>query len=110
MMPTSTDNFVSGSNSAANSRTTEIKNGSTFTLQLRGFAGVEIFVFPKVSIAMEFGWGPTLSSTGDGESTQESWDAANSTVLTQTSPVAGGSRFVIDTDNAAGNITALFHF
>lgn len=55
---------------------TERKNGSTFYVGLRAFAGVEWFVAPKVSLSGEYTWGLALSSTGHGESTVESWDAA----------------------------------
>lgn len=109
MMPTTTD-FTNNTSGPVSSRETEMSNGTTINLQIRGFVGVEIFVFPKVSLAMEFGWGPSFSTTGEGESTNESWDAANSTVQTQSMPIAGGGSFSLDNDNAGGAITALFHF
>jgi opacity protein-like surface antigen len=37
-------------------RTTETKNGSTFMLGIQGFAGVEWFFAPKVSLGAEYTW------------------------------------------------------
>lgn len=86
----------------------ESKMGSTFGLTLRGFIGVEVFVFPKVSIAAEYGWGLGFSSTGEGESTTEFWNgtAAEST----TSKTGKSSAFGIDTDNTGGALNIIFHF
>jgi hypothetical protein len=104
--------------------------GKTFGINLRGFVGVEWFVAPKVSIAAEYGWGLTMSSTGDGETTTERWGVTATeafTNLTAATPIpdhnvaetvntGGSGSFGIDTDNGAMNagsnarLTLLFHF
>lgn len=86
----------------------ENKAGSTFGLGLRGFIGVEYFFAPKVSISAEYGWGLGFASTGDGETTVESWNGTAAETTTTTT--AGGSTFGIDTDNNGGAIRLLFHF
>jgi hypothetical protein len=55
------------------SRLLNSKTGS-FGLGLRGFAGVEYFFAPKISIGAEFGWGLGMMSSGRGKSTIETWD------------------------------------
>lgn len=55
-------------------RTTETKDGSTFGLNLNAFAGIEWFVAPKISLSGEYTWGLSMTSTGDGSTTAESWD------------------------------------
>jgi hypothetical protein len=84
------------------------KQGSTFSFQLRGFAGLEYFFAPKVSLSAEFGWGPTLQSTGRGELQEERWNgsAAESTV----SNTGKSSQFLFDNDNAAGAINLNVYF
>jgi hypothetical protein len=95
-------------------RTKEIKGGSTLGFGLRGFIGAEYFIFPKMSIGGEFGWGLAFSSTGEGETTTESWDGtAVVTTLTKTGKT---SSFGFDTDNMnsvfgpAGTIRLGLHF
>lgn len=96
-------------------RVTEIKNGSTFQVGLRGFIGVEWFLAPKVSVAAEYGWGLAVASTGGGETTTESWQLASATatepsLVTTTAETGGSSSFGIDTDNNGGVISIFFHF
>ncbi|GIV27310.1 MAG: hypothetical protein KatS3mg027_1124 [Bacteroidia bacterium] len=96
--PTST-NWTTMNGVAMASRTTEVKNGSTFAFGLRGFIGAEYFVLPKMSIGGEFGWGLSFSSTGEGQVTTEFWDGANNAVKTQTTKTGKSSSFALDTDN-----------
>ena len=96
-------------------RVLEDKAGSTFGLTLRGFAGVEVFVFPKVSVGFEYGWGLGFTSTGRGEMQTESWALASSgasapSLVTTTSETGNSSSFGIDTDNTGGALTINFHF
>lgn len=85
------DNFVIA---AGDSRTIDSKSGY-FGLGLRGFAGVEYFFAPKISVGAEFGWGLGMASSGRGETTTQSWDLAPSatanSVITETNP--GNSSF-----------------
>lgn len=95
-------------------RVLEDKAGSTVGFTLRGFAGVELFVFPKTSIAFEYGWGLMVSSTGEGERTEESWtiypNETAASLHTETYITDKSSSFGIDTDNSGGRLTILFHF
>lgn len=108
--PTTTVDFNSGQSSAVSSRTTESKNGSTFGFNLRGFIGAEYFFAPKMSLSAEYGWGLGLSSTGEGESTTESWDSVNNGVRTTTSKSGKSSDFLLDVDNAGGQIVLSMYF
>ncbi len=111
----SMDTVTSKYSNVGTNRTIETKNGSTFGVTVRGFIGVEIFVFPKVSIGAEYGWGLGFSSTGEGETTTEyigpatSTSTANSTneITTRT---GGSSGFGIDTDNSGGQLNINFYF
>lgn len=87
-----------GTNSLAGTWVTENKPGSTFMLGLRGFLGAEYFLFPKISIGAEFGWGLGLNHTGDGSKTIESWNPAANAVKSATIKTGGASTFGIDTD------------
>jgi hypothetical protein len=96
-------------------RPTETKNGSTMGVALRGFAGVEVFVFPKISIGFEYGWGLGFRSTGTGTATTESWtfadaNAVSQSLVTETLDTDRSSSFGIDTDNSGGALTINFHF
>jgi len=96
------------------SRVTEAKAGSTFNLGLRGFIGAEYFLFPKISLGGEFGWGLALATTGEGETTTEGWNGTGvETTVTKTGKT---SSFGVDTDNMnsvfgpAGTIRLSLHF
>ena len=97
------------------SRTLSVKGGNTFGLGLRGFIGAEIFVFPKLSISAEYGWGLMMASTGETITKKEEWKLASSTAtepsLVETETKTGGSSsFGIDTDNNGGQLNIIFHF
>ncbi|HNP49392.1 MAG TPA: hypothetical protein PKK99_11715 [Bacteroidia bacterium] len=93
-------------------RTTEAKNGSTFGFNIRGFIGAEYFFAPKMSLSAEYGWGLGLTSTGEGESTVEFWDAGATTpgVKTVTTKTGKSSNFNLDVDNAGGQIVLSMYF
>ncbi len=109
--PSST-NWGSNINQTTGARTTEDKNGSTFGISLRGFIGAEYFFAPKMSLSAEYGWGLGLSSTGEGETTSEFWDAGATTpgVKTVTSKSGKSSNFNLDVDNAGGQIVLSMYF
>lgn len=94
-------------------RVTSRSNGSTFMIGVRGFAGVEYFILPKISFGGEFGWGIGFSSTGTSKTEIES---RNGTTLgTQTIENGGGSSFGLDTDRNSflaptGQFRANFYF
>jgi hypothetical protein len=93
------------------SRVLNSKDGY-FGLGLRGFAGVEYFFAPKISIGAEFGWGLGLANSGRGEVTTESWDLATPSAtansnITETNP--GNSSFKMSgfgVDNGMGAFLA----
>lgn len=110
-MPNTTIDFNNGNASGVSSRTTESVNGSTFSIGLRGFVGLEYFFAPKLSVGGEFGWGLALNSSGEGETTTESWDILDNRVETRTTISPGASSsFNIDTDNLGGAIRLVGYF
>ncbi len=106
-------NAISATNPVA-SRTTETKMGTSFGIGVRGFIGAEYFLFPKISIAGEFGWGLAFTSTGEGSSTTEGWNGT--AVESTTTNTGGSSSFGIDTDHlnsifgTSGTIRLNLHF
>jgi hypothetical protein len=96
-------------------RVTEVSYGSTMTIGLRGFVGVEWFLAPKVSVSAEYGWGLRMQSQGDGTTTTEEWmpatlTATENSLVTKETTQGGTSSFGIDTDNNGGVISIFFHF
>lgn len=113
--PTTTVDFTTGATSNVSFRTTEMKNGSTMGIGLRGFIGAEYFVLPKISLGIEYGWGFGLMSTGAGTTTVESWNGTGTT--TTTTDTGKSSSFALDTDNNnfgfignSGSVLVHFHF
>lgn len=98
------------SSSIVSGRTTQVKSGTTFGLGLRGFIGAEYFIFPKVSIAAELGWGFMFKNANDGNTVTESWDNINNGVKSRTLVNAGGNSFGIDTDNGYGSLSLQLYF
>jgi len=103
-----TTNFFSGTSGFTTARTSSAKTGVITGLTVRGFAGVEVFVFPKVSVAFEYGYGLRVASTGGGENETEYWD--NTAVQTNTGTGLKIFTFGLDNDNNSGALTILFHF
>jgi len=98
-----------GGNLSGAGRATEIKNGSTFGFGLDGFIGAEYFFAPKMSLSAEYAWGLNLSSTGEGSSTTEAWDATANAVKVTTTKTGKSSSFGVDVVNA-GSITFHLYF
>ncbi len=97
------------------SRTLSSKAGSTFGFGVRGFIGAEYFFAPKISIAAEYGWGLSFTSTGGGETVVENWGLAEPTATTNsryevTTMTGKSGSFGVDTDNLGGAIRLMFHF
>ena len=99
----------------------EGKTGSTLSIGLRGFVGVEYFFMAKASIGLELGWGLMFSRTGEATTSTVFWDdTLNSNAGgTRENTVPGDateqgrgqiSSFGIDTDNAAGALNFFFYF
>jgi len=91
---------------ATGSRTLSTKSGMTFGIGVRGFIGAEYFLFPKVSVGAEYGWGLGYQMTGKGKQTTETTDVINgkTTLGTVTTEKAGSSSFGFDTDLNQGVI------
>jgi len=83
-------------------RVTKEKDGSTFGIGVRGFIGAEYFLFPKISIGAEYGWGIGLSTTGQSTTTVESVGGAPASVGTQETKSGKSSKLGIDTDINGG--------
>lgn len=98
--PTSTTSWstVPNAGTAAGTRTLEDKSGGTMMIGLRGFIGAEYFIFPKMSVGAEFGWGLGMSNTGEGEVKSETWDTVTNAVKATTSKTGKSSTFGLDTD------------
>jgi hypothetical protein len=110
----SAQNTVNGNAFGAGNGVTEIKNGSTFGLALFGFAGVEWFAAPKISIGGEVSWGVGLASRGIGETTSESFNTASNSVQSVTVEGSDGSdkesTFTIDTGISGATVNVNFYF
>lgn len=101
------------------SRITESKSGMAIGLGLRGFIGAEYFIFPKIAVGGEFGWGLVFMTGGTSSVTEES-EGFNSVPAevsgTFTTETSNGSSFGIDTDNVntvfgpAATLRMTFHF
>ncbi len=109
-------------------RVLESKQGTTIGIGVRGFIGVDYFIFPKIAIGAEFGWGIGFQTTGKGKLTTETSgaNAANPPVIVvaeQQTDIAGASKFGIDTDlnqstifgfhgsnTGSASLRATFHF
>jgi hypothetical protein len=98
--PTSTIWTPTVTSASSSSRITKNKSGGSFMLGLRGFIGAEYFIFPKIAIGAEFGWGLGMKSTGEGEVTTQSWDAAATSPQVKSSVTRTGksNSFGLDTD------------
>lgn len=103
--------FTYGDPAAPTSTLQKSKNGFMFGLGARAFAGVEYFVFPKISVGGEFGWGVAFTSVGKAIDVREAGG-----VVTETVQNEGGSTFGMDSNNLntifgpAGSLRMTFHF
>ena len=88
-------------------RETATSSGSTIGLSLGGFAGIEYFFAPKMSLGAEVQWGINVSSTGAGETTSELFDGTNT--ITTTAETGSSSAFGIGT-TPNSMISLNFHF
>jgi len=103
-----TTNFGSniGSDTYGNAaRTLEEKSGMGFGIGVRGFIGAEYFIFPKIAIGAEYGWGIGFQTQGKGKTTVDSIGGPPNSVGTQETETGGSSVFGVDTDiNQAGSM------
>lgn len=112
-------NISIGNAPAADARVITRKNGSTFGIGLRGFIGVEYFLFPKISLGGEFGWGFMMMNNGKSKTTIESMttNTAGNLITGETElEGAKSGEWSLDTDNnnsvwgPAGTLRLNFYF
>jgi hypothetical protein len=96
--PTSYD-FTTNTSGPLGVRVVETKAGNTFGFGVRGFLGAEYFIFPKISIGAEYGWGLGVSTTSEGSRNSDAWDAATSQAKSIIERTSGRSTsWGVDTD------------
>jgi hypothetical protein len=97
-------------------RIDENNEGSSVGLGVRGFIGVEYFIFPKIAFGGELGWGIAFRTVGEGSTKSEYWDTTTRSVISSIVPTGGSTFFGFDSDNLnsifgqAGSIRLTFHF
>ncbi|MDQ3048947.1 MAG: hypothetical protein M3R27_15460 [Bacteroidota bacterium] len=95
------------SENGVNNRELQSKSGMTFGIGVRGFIGAEYFIFPKIAIGAEYGWGIGFQTMGKGKVTTEEQglDSNGDNVVAEIErESAGASKFGIDTDLNQGNV------
>ncbi len=124
---------VQGPTSPRTVRNLSTRERGGFRFGLRGFIGVEYFVFPKISVSAEYGWGYSIATRRGFKSTQEvfvngqngptvfieetnqdnsertkgfSVDNNNGTIFSMNNTLGGNTAL----SGGAGAITILFHF
>jgi hypothetical protein len=80
------------------------KSGMTFGLGVRGFIGAEYFIFPKIAIGAEYGFGLGYQMTGKGRREVETQGGSPLQVANVDYAIAGSSKFGFDTDMNQGKI------
>lgn len=93
---------------------TEYKQGTTFHMGARAFAGVELFLFPKWSVGFEYGFGALFSYTGNAQIISEQWTVpvggTNEQFVTTITDEGGASSFTLDNDLSGGALFMFFYF
>ncbi len=113
-----TNGYTNANGTSLSGRVLANKSGANLLFGLRGFAGVEYFFAPKMSIASEFGWGLGMTTTPRGKVKTEKWDTTNNKA--ETAEKSGNSKgsvlgFAVDEGigkNLApsGAVSIYFHF
>jgi hypothetical protein len=73
--PTTTTNFATGNSAPISSRIISRTNPNSFNLTALGFAGVEYFFAPQISIGAEFTLGLRYTGTNRSDVVREEWEA-----------------------------------
>ena len=112
--PTSTDfltpTATGFAHAPSNTRIQSESSGTGIKVAARAFVGAEYFIFPKMSIGVEFGFSLMYYNQNDGKLSTESWDAASGGVKNKTLAKSGTKGFGVDNDNSGGAIMLNFHF
>lgn len=107
--PTSTTDFENLSTSEINYRMLEIEKDNGIQIGIRAFAGLEYFIFSKISIGGEIGLGYSHNFNGKNKRTTEHWDFENINVTTDIND-GNYSSSNINSDMLNEQIFLLFHF
>lgn len=109
--PTTTTNFNSGAASRQGNRVISRTFANSFNFAAFGFAGVEYFFAPQISIGAEFTLGLRYTGTNRSEVIREEWEA-NSGTLINVSDVDANilTNFGVATGVWSGAINLMFHF
>ena len=109
--PTSTTNFSTGNSAPTSSRIISRTNPNSFNITALGFAGVEYFFAPQISIGAEFTLGLRYTGTNRSEVVREEWEANSGSVI-NVSDVNSDilTNFGIATGVWGGSINLMFHF
>lgn len=101
-----TNGYANGDGSPLTPRVLKDKDGFGMEIGLRGFAGVEYFFAPKISIGAEFGWGFGFVSEGRSSITTEVWDPVSTSAKERV--VEGDSQggFGFGVDDGIGKVGA----
>ncbi len=113
MTPLSTTDFNTGASTYATTRTLQTSSGAMMLFGARGFAGVEYFVAPKISLGGELGYTLGFSTNGKGSKVTEMWNTPAATINTVTTEnfSGGGLRsFGVGMDNINAGINLHFYF
>ena len=102
---TSTGSNITTDSYGNAARITEDKPGSTFGIGLRGFIGAEYFIFPKIAVGAEYGWGLGISSTGATKQSMASVGGAPASPGTQSTTSGKSGGFELDNDINGGSGT-----
>lgn len=86
------------------------KGNASNSFGLRGFAGVEYYLLPKLCIGSEFGWGGSYILRGDRVDTYERYEVVRNEITQRELKSNGANELFIDTDNLNGAIYLLFYF
>lgn len=104
-----TSNF--GNNVFGDSRVISRTNPNSFGIAALGFAGVEYFFAPQISIGAEFTLGIRYTGTNRSEVVREEWEANQGAVINVSDVNAGTlTNFGVATGVWGGSINLMFHF
>jgi hypothetical protein len=91
--------------------TSMLRGSSVFSFGVAGFAGVEYFVAPRISLGGEINYGPSFNFGSASEQTTTMYDFNQSAATDEKTTLAPRSRgFSLNTNNAAGVVKVLFYF
>lgn len=91
-------------------RLAEEENNKQLGFGLNGFAGIEYFIAPKISVGAEFTLGVDFIKDYREQDIYEYWDSNTGSVETRRSVFEGGNNLAVLTGNYGGSINLMFYF